>query len=50
MNKQDRIKLLFILILTLYFLFTMYFLLTEDNVEHIDSGNIKKAQETNQYY
>lgn len=50
MNKQDRIKLLFILILTLYFLFTMYVLLTEDNVEYIDSGNIKKAQETNQYY
>lgn len=50
MNKQDRIKLLFILILTLYFLFTMYLLMKEEELEYIDSGNIKKAQETNQYY
>jgi len=49
MNKKDRIVLLFVLILTMYFIAAMYFLLKEDNIQPLDSGNIKKAQETNQY-
>jgi hypothetical protein len=49
MNKKDRIVLLFVLILTMYFIATMYILFKDNEIDHLEGGDIKKAQETNQY-
>lgn len=50
MNKKDRIILLFILIITIYFLCTIFYLLKAETIQPLEGGDIKKAQETNQYY
>lgn len=47
--KKNKLILLFVFILTVYFLLTIYYLLTANNTEFIEGGDIKKAQETNQY-
>lgn len=50
MQKKDKFVIIMVIILSLFFLFSLCYLVQAEPIEFLEGGDIKKAQQTNQYY